>query len=88
MMMHGKMQIIICHGKQTNYHVIPRLSENAKHLSLLSADPSALEAVNPESLRSRDELFSAKLIPNPESLRSRDYSHFVLGTIVTSFSGL
>ena len=34
---------------------IPRLSENAKHLSLKSADPSALEAVNPESLRFRDE---------------------------------
>ena len=27
---------------------IPRLSENAKHLSLISADPSALEAVNTE----------------------------------------
>ena len=39
-----------------NQHsVIPRLSENAKHLSLLSADPSVLEAVNPESFHSRDE---------------------------------
>ena len=61
---------------------IPRLSENAKHLKLISADPEPLEAVNPdsyagrtilseanyshrrypESLRFRDELFSAKLI--------------------------
>jgi type I restriction enzyme M protein len=29
--------------------IIPRLSENAKHLSLISTDPSVLEAVNPES---------------------------------------
>ena len=42
-------------NKTIHHNCKPRLSENAKHLSLISADPSALEAVNPESLRSRDE---------------------------------
>ena len=63
------MRITVCIGLvavSKHYPVhrnILRLSENAKHLSLISADPSALEAVsrtiltegNPESLRSRDE---------------------------------
>ena len=65
---------------------IPRLSENAKHLSLISADPEPLEAVSRIATLSgrtiltegNPELFSAKLIPN----------RFALGTIVTSFSGL